>query len=283
MSSLPKLKKFCRTDVEIIQAVNPVTSVFVYNNGVMIVKRTSKLQCGFDNCEGRKERKIKMLTQKSLAKLTATIQATDINLNTMLTLTYPGVFPRNGQEVKKALNVVLSMLRSKGKFSYVWFLEFQKRGAPHFHILTDHGGISTHMRVGVAETWVRHMINSDWFMAAIVVESVDYGECEYEIMIKHVKNAMAVALHRDTWQVVRDKDGAKKYVTKYASKPEQKQVPKNYRDVGRFWGCSRDVILSGGHEVKTTEDELQNFLKSQNHPASEFDMIPKYLWNVKGT
>lgn len=280
MSSLPKLKKRGGFDAETFKAVNPVVSVTRFNNGVFRVNRESKLQGCYNANNGRKGRKIKMLTTKSLSLLTATIQATEVELNTMLTLTYPKVYPRNGEEVKRALNTLLQRLRSKGKFEYLWFLEFQKRGAPHFHILTDHGGITPRMRVDVAETWVRHMTKSDWFIAQTVIESIDNCTCEYDTMVTHIRRAYGVAFHRDTWQIVREKDGAKRYVTKYAQKPEQKVVPKEYQDVGRFWGCSTGVKLQGGAEVETTEENFVDFLLEQEHPTAQFDVIPTYLWGV---
>jgi len=283
LSSLPKLKKFRSFEAEVTKKVCPIVAVKNHGNGVLEIKRECLLQSSPFGDNGRKGRKIKMLTNKSLQKLIATVQATDIEFYTMLTLTYPKIFPNNGQEVKADLNGMLSYLRSKWEFEYLWFIEFQKRGAPHFHILTDHRSITPSMRLGLAEVWVKKIINSDWFIAQTVIESVNCDKCEYDVMTRHVKNAFAVVLHRDTWQFVRDLDGAKKYVTKYASKPEQKEVPKNYRDVGRFWGCSKGVRLGDGVQKKTTEKQLQRFLFEQDHPTAKFDMLPKFVYGVKHT
>lgn len=283
MSSFPKLIKSSQFDAELFKKVNPVVSITSYGNGVFRVNRQNKLQSHFDGANGRKDRKIKMLTSKSLQKLIATIQATDVNFNTMLTLTYPKIYPKNGKDTKQSLDSLLTYLRKQQKFSYLWFLEFQERGAPHFHILTSHKAITPKMRVRMAEKWVRDMIHADWFLAGSIVESIDCNKCEYDVMISHVKKTFAVALHRDTWQMIRDVNGAKKYVTKYASKPEQKVVPKSYQDVGRFWGCSRDVTLGGGKDIKTTEQEFGLFLEQQEHPTANFDVLPTFVYNVKNT
>lgn len=51
----------------------------------------------------------------------------------MLTLTYPGAFPVDGKKVKRDLDAFRKWLARRGVLS-AWFLEFQDRGAPHFHI-----------------------------------------------------------------------------------------------------------------------------------------------------
>ncbi|GAH86880.1 unnamed protein product, partial [marine sediment metagenome] len=56
----------------------------------------------------------------------------------MVTLTYPAVFPKNGKVVKKHLNVMLKWLKYRlPAKNYLWFFEWQRRGAPHVHILLE--------------------------------------------------------------------------------------------------------------------------------------------------
>jgi hypothetical protein len=53
------------------------------------------------------------------------------------TLTYPNSFPSDGRVCKKHLNLLLTHLRADDPgIKYVWFMEFQARGAPHFHLFT---------------------------------------------------------------------------------------------------------------------------------------------------
>jgi hypothetical protein len=53
-----------------------------------------------------------------------------------VTLTYHNVLPKSNTELKSHLDKYLQFLRTYTyKFEYVWRLEFQKRGAPHFHII----------------------------------------------------------------------------------------------------------------------------------------------------
>lgn len=86
--------------------------------------------------------------------------------------------------------------------------------------------------------------------------------------------------HKDTWQDIRSEDGAARYVTKYATKPYQKQVPDWYSDVGRFWGASRDVKAEIDLEhYDLTEAELRYQLK--DHRVGKWDVLPKHVLGVE--
>lgn len=86
--------------------------------------------------------------------------------------------------------------------------------------------------------------------------------------------------HKDTWQEVREQDGAKRYALKYALKTYQKTVPEQYQDVGRFWGNSRDVKPTGGIEIDITEDELREWIERHNPDVNERlpVILPKYIF-----
>lgn len=282
MSSIPKVKPVCRIDPDTFNRVNPIKSVEVFHNGVIRVNRESLLQGDYSHLSnGRKGRKIKMLSQKSLAALVATIQATDIRLTTMLTLTYPKMHPNDGSIVKADLNRFLTGLRKKSPFEYLWFLEFQRRGAPHIHILTDHEAITPVMRIHLAEKWTGAIINSQWWLQRVALASVGRDCCEAKFLAAEVRKIFSFNIDPTVWEWVRSEDGAKRYVTKYATKPEQKEVPPNYQNVGRFWGCSRSIALGNGHRVETTEKEFRKFLRLQEHTVNEWEVIPKYLYDVK--
>jgi hypothetical protein len=156
---------------------------------------------------------------------------TDIEFTWMITLTYPGEWTRDGKEVKKSFNRFLSWARSTvkdGRLSYLWFLEFQARGAPHFHIL-------------LSRPLDRDSVSKRWFMA------VGSGDERHLFAGTRVEK-------------IRKRDGAARYAVKYAQKMRQKEVPEEYRDIGRFWGCSKDVkpVPVGGKEYQRVvkKDEL---------------------------
>ena len=55
-------------------------------------------------------------------------------LEIMLTLTYPADFPLDGRIVKNHWRRFRQWMVRNGAKTGLWVLEFQKRGAPHFHI-----------------------------------------------------------------------------------------------------------------------------------------------------
>ena len=88
---------------------------------------------------------------------------------------------------------------------------FQKRGAPHFHILVD-----------VSLESEKEDVSAAW-----------HGQIETEDK-KHLATETRV-------EKLRTSDGGARYAVSYAKKPYQKDVPMAYQNVGRFWGHSRGV------------------------------------------
>lgn len=266
---------------EIFNICNPVVGVYVFPGGVVVVKRESRIQGRFDYDRGRKERPIMKFTPKSMARLVATVNATNVYFSSMLTLTYPRLYPKDGRQIKEAMNNFLQMLRDLEWGNYLWFLEFQVRGAPHFHVLLETKTISPQMRIRVAETWVGHYSKADWFSDQASFEAVRTDRCHWELMSKTLAKAYYFVLRPETWEVLRDRDGARKYTTKYAAKEYQKEVPKDFKGVGRFWGCSRPVSLGEGIYREMEEGKLRRYLASTEHATANWEVLPKYLFNVR--
>jgi len=130
----------------------------------------------------------------------------------MHTLTYPSEYPSDGRLVKYQLRRYLQELTRlahsnghKDTCSFFWFIEFQKRGAPHFHIFTTE--------------FIDYKYCADlWFN---IVGSGDS---------KHLKAGVRVEKLR------KGRKGLICYAKKYAIKQSQKEVPELYSNVGRFWG-----------------------------------------------
>lgn len=121
----------------------------------------------------------------------------------MLTLTYPAHYPLNGPAVKSHLRALTERARRLGMLkseSWVWWLEFQDRGAPHFHILST-GWIP---KAWAAKAW------------AAVTGGVEAACTRVEGL--------------------RKPETAGGYARKYAAKAEQKDVPPGFERVGRMWG-----------------------------------------------
>ena len=149
----------------------------------------------------------------------------------MVTLTYPGFFTTNGKETKEHLRRFLQEVKREyrrnhgddGMFSAFWFLEFQTRGAPHYHIFL---------------TWApsKQWVSSTWYR---IVNSED---------VRHLHAGTRTEyLHSG-------RGGTISYASKYAAKQEQKDVPENFENVGRFWGVhGRRSVMSASTFVETSE------------------------------
>lgn len=195
----------------------PVIGIKIYRRDVVVVRR-GVMHPGRHG-EPTQRGSITMLSKKSRQRLAFVANNTRIVFRTMMTLTYPKEYTTDGKEVKKHLHAFLVWVRRRfASPSYLWFLEFQQRGAPHLHLLMDTPLPQDKARrlevyADVAEKWYN---------------TVDSGD------FKHLQAGTRV-------ERIRKPDGAARYCLKYAYKTRQKCVPEAYRSVGRFWGCSRDV------------------------------------------
>jgi len=250
-----------------IEFLFPITSVLVHRGGHLTVQRSARFPPPKSSAGNRKQ--ITKLSKKSLKELNHTMQCTNIEFCSMATLTYPRFYPRGGKETKKDFAY---MLRWFKKFSdnYLWFLEFQKRGAPHFHLLLETSCITPAMRVGLAFRWIDRVVGQEYWWS-----NVPAGEQTTEL-----RKFFNFAIGDSVWELIKSPDGARRYVAKYAQKPAQKQVPLGYSDVGRFWGATADVRRIDGVEVDCDEKGLRLLLEKQGHIASSWDFVPKHLWGV---
>lgn len=237
---------------DIINQVYPVSAVSLYGNA-LVVKRTAK---GKVSVKRPEVNKVSRLSRSSLNRLAFTITTTKQKFLSILTLTYEKI-PTNGREVKAQLNHFLTYLRRRFRhhnLEYVWFLEFQKRGAPHFHML-----LNISVPIVSRETILRKWVD------------ITGGSSK----------ALRVTLHKRSWENIRLEDGAKRYAIKYALKPEQKIVPIEYSDVGRFWGTSRGVKSQPiVEEFPVNEVDVRRMISEVRpndcHVFSKF--VPKYIF-----
>lgn len=156
-----------------------------------------------------KRSKIVKFSKKSAKRLRHIIRNSEDTWKVFITLTYPQNFPCNGKETKVHLNSFLQYLRRK-KIKYVWVLEFQARGAPHYHIITsDH------------------------------IQKEELSECWYTIVgsgdEKHLKAGTGISS-------IQSKRQLHGYLSNYVEKLEQKTPPAGFENVGRFWGATRGLL-----------------------------------------
>jgi hypothetical protein len=211
-----------------------VEGIIVYDKDVVVVRKGVR---GKREVPERGE--VSEFSYKSRQRLAFVGANTDVVFRTMITLTYPAEFPTDGKRVKENLNTFLQWLRDDlASPYYLWFLEFQARGAPHIHLLLDW---PLPNRREDAKAF-RFRVSASWYR---IVGSKD---------TKHLAAGTNV-------ERIRKPDGAKRYAVKYAFKMKQKQVPKNYRNVGRFWGCSRAVTPKPQQQLRCTEDDIRAALE----------------------
>ncbi|MFA7346054.1 MAG: hypothetical protein WC003_17280 [Terrimicrobiaceae bacterium] len=193
----------------------------------------------------------------------------------MITLTYPAEFPTNGREVKRNFNFFRKrLLRRFPGIRGVWFLEFQKRGAPHFHILVsikmnEHGEIHERTRR-------RGKQGPKSYKTVVTLEAM-ISEWWFTIVGSKDKKHLAAGC---SWEMIENSDGALRYAAAHASKPNQKIVPKTFVEVGRFWGVIGKVEVP---VVKTfIGDSAEVLARVGHHGISSKGRLKKYLWDSAG-
>lgn len=251
-----------------INAVFPVTGIRVLSSGDVLVERGNMLQS--DLPRGNR-REIAVFSKRARERLAMTARNTDIEFLSMITLTYGVDFPNDGKVVKGHLAAMLRKIKSTfGRFDYLWFLEFQRRGAPHFHIITDLPSPSSWERSVFAASWVEVVGAKHWRYSSIRTKRLNFLDVAMYDVHSHPKS----------WEPIRSKDGASKYVLKYALKMEQKVIPHGYRNVGRLWGTSRPV-KEAAHKLHSMDEKCLRTLLSIHCPRSaEWDVLPAVIFGV---
>ena len=210
----------------------PIVGYWIHNAGIVIYR-----ECAIDSLKDLrtgKRQKVTSLSPRSLHRLALLAMSTPIQWKSILTLTYGPNYTLEGQKVKHHLNYMLTKLRRTwGEFQYLWFLEFQQRGAPHFHILTTMPSPSKAQRAKFAAMWADIVEPQNWLYERIIWAE---GQATYHGQLLSNDATRAVHRHTKNFATIRKQGGARRYMVKYALKLEQKIVPRAYRNVGRFWG-----------------------------------------------
>lgn len=194
---------------------------------------------GVFDLSGRGE--ITAFSRSSRYRMCRFLRETETEYRTFITLTYPGEIGKNDDRASKNdLRTFIQrlrrnvLLRNDGRFfSVFWFLEFQDRGAIHYHLFCTHGFDIEFLRSAWADCVVRRFesgkskgFKSTWIAAynsGSRIESIRSG-----------------------------REGIQAYAAKYASKFDQKLIPTDFftKGVGRFWGvCGRGKVLSAATRV----------------------------------
>lgn len=167
---------------------------------------------------------VEMFSARSASRLTRVARNADPALVAQFCLTYHQR-QVTGQEAKKDLDRWLKVLRRVAPgVGYLWILEFQSRGVPHFHVwltVPFERGLWKHLgaawnRIAEADS-AEHL----WW----------HTEERLNTRTGKVERSMI------DWEM----KGAG-YLRKYMSKEAQKCVPSGFGWVGRFWGHTRNLV-----------------------------------------
>lgn len=201
------------------------TKITLFETDTIIKKRVSHRQGS--KWIGGKRGTIKMFSRSSCRNMVQTARNV-AGLSHMVTLTYPAEFPCNGKITKRHLELIRKwfIYRKIGGF---WFYEFQKRGAPHFHIFTT-GKVD---KEDLSEAWYK------------IVGSEDLKHLRAGTKIEAIRKPHAIAA----------------YAAKYAAKAEQKEVPEGFEDVGRFWGCFGGVKVIPKETIIGEQTEVAHLVR----------------------
>lgn len=133
----------------------------------------------------------------------------------MVTLTYPHNYERDGRKSKEQLKRFVQELKREqerqganmSRWGVFWFMEFQARGAIHYHLFTT-------------DPIERKWLSRRW-----------YDICGTE-------DPRHLAAGTNVEALKSGRHGTCSYAAKYAAKSEQKIIPDDIKNAGRFWGVS---------------------------------------------
>lgn len=277
----------------------PVVAVRLKKTSVEVIRG------GCEALGGGKKSQMTMVSKKSVRNAVEVLTNSEPELNSMIVCTYPETYPDDGRIVKAHHKALLEAMRRKfGDFSYFTAVEYQSRGAPHLHIavslkLDDYGSPVTLKRKKAGRRYPAFQTvksQQDWLFSTwleiISKPDIAYnGEpLDWSGIDEDDLEAMEKAYHHYnagfSWEVMRDKDGAKRYLVKELTglKRYQKTIPEGFKNPGRHFLYSHDMIFDPKNAITFVVDdlELRTHLEKAGWkflPSSD-KLLPKFLWNV---
>lgn len=233
-----------------------IVGLVVYSNDTVVQRARRKTKAKPKPKRGE----IMEFSDNARKRLAFVASNTEIDFVSMVTLTYPAEFPCDGKTVKRHLYRFLAWLKELiPGVNYLWFLEFQKRGAPHLHILLDkqpvnYGGTWPSFQFSVANTW-------------------------YEIVGSRDHRHLLAGTRSER---LRTPEGGKHYCVKYAQKMAQKTVPDNFWNVGRFYGYSYPVRPKAKAIIPADWRQVRQILGDWKYLPDNETELNKVLFNTSG-
>ena len=187
----------------------------------------------------RKAKDIKTFSENSRRRLIQLLARVNLKYYSevyFVSTTFDKVYPENSEELKYFLDRYLKSLKKNyPDLAYIWKLEIQKRGVPHFHFFFFIPNYTNKYKIGI----VKKIIKSKWNM---MLKDRNQWTKKYSV----------------NFQTVKEKKKVFSYVAKYTSKidsPLDKLYP------GRKYGYSRNLNLEPEQSFLSSEKFLNLFRK----------------------
>lgn len=229
----------------------------IYSKGQFIKVKTPWIGPGIRNKTGKRGI-ISNMSSKSRSRLMARFAMLDKSKQPLFVgLTYPEKYP-SMKESKRHFKVFFQrMKREYPEIGYIWRIELQKRGAPHYHIFLWGCGDMKRDFVKIYK-----FILTNW---ADVVDSDD---------IQHL-------IHGAEVETIRTPNGAMAYASKYMAKKDNTEI----NETGRCWGYGGKVPWAEGQDIPLTfkqahhiERLLRRRIKRNNKGLRSFIITDPEFW-----
>jgi len=205
-----------------------------YKRGIVCKLKYDQKQV---NQSEEKRGNISFFTKKSKNRL-GWVYANGVWLS-MITLTYHTDFP-DFKESKQNLHSTLIKIRRMG-LKYLWVVEWQGRGFPHYHIWMNRELDNVEIR-SIVKTWLN--------------VTQKYNNTSDSRKFHNHEKIYTV------WNV----DLNINYAVKYAEKQQQKFLPVGVRGFGRWWGCSTNTVVP----VEVKEWNFENLTEYEYKQLKDF-------------
>jgi len=257
-------------DPEMFNRIYPVRAARFYENGTVEVIRGNKR---VNSPKPPKRGKIKELSKASRQRLALVALETQVEFSSLITLTYGVTSPTNGKSCKADLRKMLNrLIWWYGKFDYLWFLEFQRRGSPHIHVLCSVNPPATDK--------AREYFSSLWVDDVLDRRQWEYSRLSDGKRMNERDSMLWFHSRPQQWEKLRSPDGAARYCLKYALKTHQKIVPSEYGDVGRFWGHTLRVGKLKYVDTLIHEDTIRKIIRRHRPDIAGAEILPRVVYGV---
>lgn len=202
--SRPKLRSVVNRELPRERVANEVC--VTAGGQVMTLRQEPEVGPNRPRGQRREVRAFSYGSRRRLLSRMASVDQHEAGLPLFLTLTYPREWSPDSRRWKRDQDAFQKRLvRRYPKAFGVWRLEFQERGAPHFHLLV----------------WGIPRMDFDWLDAAWF-ETVESGD------LRHLEAGC-------NCQKVLSWNGVMNYTAKYIAK-EADEAEEHHEAVGRWWG-----------------------------------------------